>query len=108
MKVTTAEWIQRRVDYAYSLLVEALESADPEGMEEAARRAVHVAKALSRHTEMLEEEEKETAVVVIENLMDDIAGYISMVVKLKRGEYEDTDEEEINVSERDIGSDVWD
>ena len=108
MRVTTAEWIQRRVDYAYSLLVEALENADPEGMEEAARKAVHVAKALQRHVEILEEGEKETAVMVIGNLMDDIAGYVSMVVRLKRGEYEDTDEEKVNVSERDINSDIWD
>ena len=104
--MTGAEWIQRRVDYAYGLLIEALEEADPEAMIEAAGKAKRIADALRRHLDVLALEDRETAETVIDTLIEDVAGYLSMAMKLRNGEYEDVEEEEVYAGQRDTWADL--
>ena len=97
--MTTPEWIQWKIETAYGLMVEAFENADPEGMREAARKAARIARALQRHVEALEGEEREAAEAAVEELLNDIADYALKAVKLKRGEYADMTGEEIKERE---------
>lgn len=94
-KMTTPEWIQWKIETAYGLMIEAFENADPEGMQEAARKAAKIARALQKHVEALEREEREAAEAAVEELLNDIADYALKAVRLRKGEYVDMTREEV-------------